>query len=132
MTDFFTKIVKKILLEATENLPEELPYGFWINRGGDFIKVPYQAHGTIALKIISKNPIYKEEFSKNISQFTDYSASQIMAVQFLLNKGYIKTEKELSAVPPKIYYTSKVQPTHKQLSILHTMAITYGADLLRG
>lgn len=132
MTYFFDKIVKKILAEGVDTMPERCPYGFWIDRSGNITTVPYQAHGAIALRIIAKNENYNDEFSQNVSKFTDYSASQIMANDYLLRKGFVKTWRDISGGANNLYYDSKTQPTHKQISILHTMAITYDMSLLRG
>ena len=64
MTKEFDKIVN-LILEATSflDLPDELPYGFWISPSGEFFVVGFQEHEEIAFDIIQRNAALFEEYN---------------------------------------------------------------------
>ncbi|HRO65864.1 MAG TPA: hypothetical protein PKU78_06580 [Candidatus Dojkabacteria bacterium] len=123
MTKKFEIIYSKIV----ENFSHELAYGYWISRDGEVIKVGYQNHGGMALRIISKNAKYDSEFSPNVSAFTDTSAKIIMAIKFLLNIGWVKVQADMTN---KTLYFSKIKSlSSKQRDVLEELSIDFNLEL---
>jgi hypothetical protein len=54
-----------------ENFPIKAPYGFWVDRSGNWITVPYIGHSPTALGIIRKANKYLVE--KGMERVEDYS-----------------------------------------------------------
>jgi hypothetical protein len=127
MTKEFDKFIENILGESYD-LPTTCPYGFWISPSGQAIPVPYEAHGDVALKIIDKNPKYKEEFEPNVSGFTDHTAMLLLAMGLLKNKGWIKAVKETMHTQT-LWYSYKIPPTQKQRKELKDLSVMYDMQL---
>lgn len=52
-------------METTyKNFPVEEPYGFWVDRSGNWITVPYQGHSDVGEEIINRSNEYLKAHGK--------------------------------------------------------------------
>lgn len=78
------------------NFPINQPYGFWVDRSGNWISVPYISHSPIALSIIRKANKYLKE--KGVERVDDYSPYKPLYAE-----GWMRVQLTTSAV----YYEFK-------------------------
>lgn len=124
MTEKFDNFIKFLLEASILDLPENCPYGFWIDASGDILPVNYEAHAQVARRVIDKNESYKKEFDKSISGFTDRSAVDLLAIGYLLNHKWVKcvvTRYDM----PTLYYKSKDILTPKQKHAINDLEMRY-------
>lgn len=52
-------------METTyQNFPVEEPYGFWVDRSGNWITVPYQGHSDVGEKMLNRSNEYLKSHGK--------------------------------------------------------------------
>jgi hypothetical protein len=92
MTKHFDKFFYSIVAEARpvltsnmRNLPDQVPYGFWISPTGSFIPVKPQMHIPVAYDIIDDDMVLKREFGK-YSDITTFPS----AYDFMFKLGWIR------------------------------------------
>lgn len=124
MTEKFDNFIKFLLESNIIDMPDTCPYGFWINSSGDILPVNYESHAKVARKIIDSNKTHKEEFDKNISGFTDRTAVDLLAINYVLAHKWMKcvvTKYD----NPTLYYKCKDVPTPKQKQALNDIEMRY-------
>lgn len=92
MTKHFDKFFYSIVAEARpvltsnmRNLPEQVPYGFWISPTGSFIPVKSQMHIQVAYDIIDDDMVLKRKFD----EYSDTAAFP-SAYGFMFKLGWIR------------------------------------------
>jgi hypothetical protein len=84
MIDEFTLNIMKILKESFADLPDEVPYGFWILPDGEPYVVTFQNHKKVAYDIIQKSVKYKPMFDKMVDKMQfDKVAAQHYSMEFI-------------------------------------------------
>ena len=131
MTENFDRFIRKILAESFADLPDACPYGFWVSPSGDARPVRWQQHGSDAIRIIRNIPNYNKDFyEKNVSDKTDHSSEMIMAIGYLLNKGWVKMNKDTTQFTPQLKYTASQSLTDKQRNTLGDLEMLYDISVV--
>jgi hypothetical protein len=131
MTENFDRFIRKILAESFAELPDECPYGFWVSPSGIVRPVRWQQHGSDAIRIIKSIVNYTTDFyEKNISDKTDHSSEMILAIGYLLNRGWIKINKDVTQYTPQLKYTASQSLTDKQKNALGDLEMLYDISVV--
>lgn len=128
MTKNFDKTVN-LILEATSflDLPDDLPYGFWISPSGEFFVVGFQEHASVADEIIESKADFFEEYN---------SMESMSATNFLAHKKYIRIAKMFRELTGDIFYVDIVtgksipfEPTNSSVKTAKDIAEYYGTKI---
>ena len=116
--DVMDEVPRKVLGMSTnvQDLPDEQPYGFWVDRSGNFLQVRTYGHDEGLENILSKA---KEFLDKKGITFTPRFRYSTM-----YSMGWIRVVMHSK----KIYYQTgnfTKQPTTSQMKFLKTLEMLY-------
>jgi len=83
MTEKFDLFIEQLLSKFDE-LPNDMPYGFWISPLGKMYSVSYMQHNRVAVNIITKF----ESYLNNLYESDDNIIKN--RGDFLISKGYLR------------------------------------------
>lgn len=112
---------------SAEKLPDAPPYGFWVDRSGNFIAVPNQKHNAVAASMIDKANKWLIKDGQDPIKIFDHANDPY---DRLFQHGWVRVVFKPEA--KQIYYNGQrgVQPTDKQMSFLEFIKDLYEMENL--
>lgn len=130
MTKEFDKFIN-FILEATSflDLPDELPYGFWVSPIGEFFVVNFQEHEEVAFEIIESKANFFEEYNSG-------KGNTGSCTNFLSEKKYIRIAKMFNELTGDIFYVDEAlnrnvvfEPTNSSTRTANDIAAFYNTKI---
>lgn len=122
-TSSLSEVPRKVMGMHTsvQGLPEHKPYGFWVDRSGNFRIVPYQSHAETSIEVLEAANQWLQKHGKDLIKVNAYDT--------LWNDGWIRIVISYNTV----YYQTKeklVKPTHSQLKFVKFLQELYNVENL--
>ena len=116
------QIPNKVMgLQSMDLIPEQQPYGFWVDKSGNFITVPLMSHSDVGYAIIWQAKDYAE--ANNIDLTVDTSS----AYRTLFSNGWMRVVSEPGDLL-RYELTPGAQATPNQLKFLNIVKDKYGFE----
>lgn len=109
-------------LHSMENIPENAPYGFWIDKSGNYIEVE-RSHEEVGDVVVSRAAKYAEDNNMEFDP-VGYSVYDI-----LLNQGWTRIVIVTGEV---VYFETKGSLSPKQRQFLKLIQLNYNCPELTG
>lgn len=79
ISEIYRLLYENTPIKSFSELPDKVPYGFWIGKNGEIYVVPFQQHALVAKNIVFNNPEYIKglheyllHVANNFSDFFNY------------------------------------------------------------
>ena len=118
----FLELYNLLLENNFSSLPENIPYGFWIEPSGDFeVVARVMGHGQIAEKIVKESEQLRDAYQQKLR-----NSSYTGEVTFLQSLGYMRCVRGNHSGSPALFYEKTlVEFTRRQMSTLKDISNFY-------